>query len=80
MHYIIISLILSAMMARSIIKIFSNNLLIGTPSSLIIIRLNLVNNASNNLASIEFSQIKFYFKLYTLKSLINTILFIIILS
>ena len=42
-------------MARSIIKIFFNNLLIGTPSSLIIIRLNLVNNASSDLALIKFS-------------------------
>ena len=67
-------------MVRSIIKIFFNNLLISTSFSLIIIRLNLINNASSNLAFIKFSQIKFYFKLYTLKSLINIILFIIILS
>ena len=67
-------------MARSIIKIFSNNLLISIPSSLIIIRLNLVNNASSGLAFIKFSQVKFYFKLYMLKSLINIVLFIIILS
>ena len=67
-------------MARSIIKIFSNNLLISTPSSLITTKLNLVNNASNNLALIKFSQIEFHFKLYTLKSLINIILSIIILS
>ena len=50
------------MMARSIIKIFSNDLFINTPSSLIIIRLNLVNNASSSLASIKFSQIEFHFK------------------
>ena len=67
-------------MAKSIIKTFFNNLLINTPFSLIIIRLNLVNNASNNLASIKFSQIEFHFELYALKSLINIILFIIILS
>ena len=79
MYYIIIFFILGAIMARSIIKIFSNNLLINTPSSLIIIRLNLVNNASSGLAFIKFSQIEFYFKLYALKSLINIILFIIIL-
>ena len=66
-------------MARSIIEIFSDNLLISTPSSLIITRLNLVNNALNDLAPIKFSQIKFHFKLYTLKSLINIILSIIIL-
>ena len=67
-------------MARSIIEIFSNNLLINILSSLITIRLNLVNNASSSLASIKFSQIEFHFKLYTLKSLISIILFIIILS
>ena len=50
-----ISPILGAIMARSIIKIFSNNLLISTFSSLIIIRLNLVNNVSNGLAPIKFS-------------------------
>ena len=42
-------------MARSIIKIFSNNLLINIFFSLIIIRLNLVNNASNGFAFIKFS-------------------------
>ena len=67
-------------MARSMIKTFSNNLLISIPSSLIIIRLNLINNASSGLASIKFSQVNFHFKLYALKSLINTILFIMILS
>ena len=60
-------------MARSIIKIFSNNLLINILFSLIIIRLNLVNNASSGLASIKFSQIEFHFELYALKSLINII-------
>ena len=67
-------------MARSIIEIFSNNLFINIPFSLIIIRLNLVNNVSSSLALIKFSQIKFHFELYALKSLINIILFIIILS
>ena len=66
-------------MARSIIKTFSNDLLINIPSSLIIIRLNLVNNVSSGLVSIKFSQVDFYFKLYALKSLINIILFIMIL-
>ena len=42
-------------MARSMIKIFSNNLFISIFFSLIIIRLNLVNNASSNLAFIKFS-------------------------
>ena len=66
-------------MARSIIKTFSNNLLISILSSLITIRLNLVNNASSSLAFIKFSQIEFHFKLYTLKSLISTVLSIMIL-
>ena len=80
MHHIIISPILGAVIARSMIKTFSDNLLIGTLSSLIIIRLNLINNASNGLAFIKFSQIKFHFELYALKSPINIIFFIIILS
>ena len=42
-------------MAKSIIKIFSNNLLISIPSSLITTKLNLVNNVSSDLASIKFS-------------------------
>ena len=67
-------------MARSMIKIFSNNLFINIFSSLITIELNLVNNVSSSLAPINFSQVEFYFKLYALKSLINTILSIIILS
>ena len=67
-------------MTRSIIKIFSDDLFISILSSLITIRLNLVNNASSGLAPIKFSQIKFHFKLYTLKSLISIVLSIIILS
>ena len=55
MHYIMVSLILGAVIARSMIKTFSNNLFISIPSSLIIIRLNLVNNASSGLAFIKFS-------------------------
>ena len=66
-------------MVRSIINIFSNNLLIGTPSSLIIIRSNLVSSSSRGLASIELSYIRFYFELYALKLLINIILSIMIL-
>ena len=42
-------------MARSIINVFSNNLLIYTPFSLIIIKFNLINNVSNGLAPIKFS-------------------------
>ena len=42
-------------MARSMIKVFSNNLLISIPFSLIIIELNLINNASSGLAFIKFS-------------------------
>ena len=66
-------------MARSMMKIFFNNLFINISFSLIIIRLNLVNNASSGFVLIKFSQIEFYFELYALKSLINTVLFIIIL-
>ena len=64
---------------RSIINIFSNNLFIGIPSSLIIIRLNLVSSFSRGLESIELSYIKFYFELYVLKSPINIVFSIIIL-
>ena len=80
MHYIIISPILGDVMARSMIKPFSNNLIINILSSLITTKLNLVNNASSNLAPIKFSQVEFHFELYTLKSLISIILYIIILS
>ena len=65
-------------MARSIIKIFSDNLLISIFSSLITIKLNLVNNASSGLALIKFLQVEFDFELYSLKSLISIVLFIII--
>ena len=71
--------ILGAVIARLIIKKNSDNLSINILFSLIIIKLNLVNNASNGLAFIKFSQIEFHFELYALKSLINTVLFIIIL-
>ena len=40
---------------RLIINIFSDNLLVGIPSSLMIIRLNLVNNVSSVFALIGFS-------------------------
>ena len=46
---------LGGIMARSMIKTFSNNLLISIPSSLMIIKLNLINIASSGLALIEFS-------------------------
>ena len=55
MYYIIVFFILGAVMARSIIKIFFNNLFIGIFSSLITIKLNLINNVSSGLASIKFS-------------------------
>ena len=38
-----------------IINIFSNNLLVSTPFSLTIIRLNLVNNVSSVFTPIDFS-------------------------
>ena len=66
-------------MIRSIIDIFFNNLFIDIPSSLIIIRSNLVNSFSKNFVSIEFSHIRFYFELYVLKLFINIVLSIIIL-
>ena len=72
--------ILGAVIAKSIIEIFSNNLFINILFSLITFRLNLVNNASSDLTFIKFSQIKFHFELYALKSLINIVLFLIILS
>ena len=71
---------LSAVMARSIMETFSDNLFINISFSLITIRLNLVNNASNGLVFIEFSQIKFHFELCALKSLMSTIFSIMILS
>ena len=55
MYYIMITLILSDIMVRSKINIISNNLLINIPISLIIIKLNLVNNALSGLVLIEFS-------------------------
>ena len=64
---------------RSIINIFFNNLLIDTLSSLIIIRLNLINSSSKGLVSIELSYIRFYFELYVLKSFISIIFSMIIL-
>ena len=74
-----ISPILSDVMVRSIMNIFSNNLLIGTPFSLIIIRLNLVSSSSRSLVPIELSYIGFYFELYALKSSISIVFSIIIL-
>ena len=66
-------------MIRSIINIFSNNLLIDIPSSLIIIRSNLVSNSSKDLVPIKLSYIKFYFELYVLKLFINIVFSVIIL-
>ena len=40
---------------KLIINIFSNDFLVGTPSSLTTIRLNLVNNASSAFTPIDFS-------------------------
>ena len=65
-------------MVKSIINIFFNNLLIGTPSSLIITKSNLVSNSSKGLAPIELSYIRFYFELYVLKLFINIVLSMII--
>ena len=62
-------------MIRSMMETFSDNLLIGTPSSLMTTKLNLVNNASSGLAPIEFSQVGFHFELCALKSLINNVLY-----
>ena len=70
---------LGDVIVKLIINIFSNNLFIGIPSSLIIIRLNLINSSSRNLAPIELSYIRFYFKLYVLKLPINIVLLMIIL-
>ena len=66
-------------MVRSIIDIFFNNLFIGTFSSLITIRLNLISSSSKDLAPIELSYIRFYFELYVLKLLINIVLSVMIL-
>ena len=69
-------------MVRSMINFFfffSNNLLIGTPFSLIIIRLNLVSSSSKGLVPIELSNMGFYFKLYVLKLFINIVFSVIIL-
>ena len=66
-------------MVRSIINIFFNNFLVGTPFSLIIIRSNLINNSSKNLVPIELSYIGFYFELCVLKSFINIVLSVMIL-
>ena len=74
-----VSPILGDVMVRSIIDIFFNNLLIDTPSSLIITKSNLVSSFSRDLAPIELSHIKFYFELYVLKLFINIVLSVIIL-
>ena len=66
-------------MVRSIINIFFNDFFIGTPFSLITIKLNLISSFSKNLAPIELSYIRFYFELYVLKSPINIVLSIMIL-
>ena len=55
MYYVMVSPILGAMMARSMMETFSDDLFINIPFSLITTRLNLVNNASSGLAFIEFS-------------------------
>ena len=48
---------------RLMINIFSDNLLVGIPFSLMTIRLNLINNASSAFTPIGFSQIRFHFEL-----------------
>ena len=70
---------LGDVMVRSMINIFFNNLLIGTPSSLIIIRSNLINSFSKSLVPIELSYVGFYFELYVLKLPINIVLSVMIL-
>ena len=74
-----VSLMLGDVMVRSMMNIFSNDLFVGTPSSLIIIRSNLVSSFSRGLAPIELSYVGFYFELYVLKSFISIVLSIIIL-
>ena len=73
-----ISPILGDMIIRSIRNIFSNNLLIGTPSSLITIRLNLISNFSKDFVPIELSYMRFHFELYALKLPINIVFSVII--
>ena len=79
MYYIIVSSILGDVMVRSMIDIFFNDLLIGTPFSLIITRSNLVSSFSKSLVPIELSYIRFYFELCVLKLFINIIFSVIIL-
>ena len=55
MYHVIMSSISGEITTKLIMNIFSNDLLVSTPSSLITIRLNLVNNASNAFAFIGFS-------------------------
>ena len=66
-------------MVRSIMDIFFNNLFIGTPFSLITIKLNLISSISRGLVPIELSYIRFYFELYVLILFINIVFSIIIL-
>ena len=70
---------LNDVIIRSIINIFSNNLLIDISSSLITTRLNLINSFSRSLAPIELSYMGFYFELYVLKLSINIVFSIMIL-
>ena len=74
-----ISPILGDVMVRSIIDIFSDNLLIGTLSSLITVRLNLVSSFSRGLVPIELSYMGFYFELYVLKLPISIVFSVMIL-
>ena len=73
-----VSPILDDVMVRSMIDTFSNNLLIGTPSSLITTRSNLVSSSSRGLAPIELSHVGFHFELCALKSPISTVLSVMI--
>ena len=49
------SFISGEMTTKLMMDIFSNDLFVGTPFSLMIIRLNLVNNASSAFTLISFS-------------------------
>ena len=57
MHHVIESLKFGDVIIRSIMDIFSNNLLVETPSSLITIRLYLFKSFSRDFASINLSYI-----------------------
>ena len=55
MHYVIVFFISGEVTIRLMMDIFFDDLFVGTPSSLMTIRLNLVNNASSAFALVGFS-------------------------